>query len=348
MALTKAGLQVDVISPRRVSLRELFRGRTSLTTVPELRESRRAYVGPPRMPWLDEVVWRGIARKLYSGYLAKYGPPDILHAHSMCPAGMLAAELPARARVLTEHLSTFLGPDGPRLGARLSPQMNRFAARIGVGPGITATMERIAGSGGPWICIPNLVDTEFFKPARPPSRVIRVLTVSNLTPNKRVDWVIRAFDRSFEKSNAELCIIGDGAERGRLERQAAQLESASRIRFLGSQSRAQVRAHLDQCTIFALASRHETLGVVLLEAMAMGRPVIATNSGGPASTVTDDVGILVEVNDFSAFAEGMRRLVSQSDTYDPDSIRRYCQRRFGEQAVTTQLIAVYEEALRNV
>lgn len=88
--------------------------------------------------------------------------------------------------------------------------------------------------------------------------------------------------------------------------------------------------------------------MVLLEAMAMGRPVIATNSGGPASTVTDDVGILVEVNDFSAFAEGMRRLVSQSDTYDPDSIRRYCQRRFGEQAVTTQLIAVYEEALRNV
>ena len=345
-ALAKTGLQVEVLSPCRISLREILRRRKPLAALPGLSEKRCSYIGPPRMPRFDEILWRAIVRRLYSNYLIQHGPPDILHAHSLYPAGILAAELPARARILTEHLSTLLGPQGPRLAARASSAMSHFAARIAVGPGLTATMERLAPRGSPWICIPNLVNTEFFTPTRPPSLPVRVLTVCNLTPNKRVDWMMRAFDCAFGSTDAELWIVGEGDERRRLQRQAFVLRSASRIRFLGQQSRSQVRDLLNQCTIFALASRHETLGVVLLEAMAMGRPVISTNSGGPSSIVTDEVGTLVDVDDLPGFAEGMRNLVLRLNAYSQATIRNYCQMKFGEQAVTSRLIAVYDEALR--
>lgn len=347
MALAKAGLQVEVISPRRISLREILKNRRPLTTIPQLKESQYPYIGIPRISWLDEAVWKKVTHRLYSEYISRHGPPDILHAHSLFPAGMLAAELPARARILTEHLSTFLGSQGARLASRAASKISGFATRIAVGPSLAGTMEQLIVSGGPWICVPNLVDMKFFSPTCPPSFPVRVLTVSNLTPNKRVDWVIRAFDRSFGDTNAELCIVGDGSERGDLQRLASRLGSASRIRFLGAQSRAQVRDELDQCTIFALASRHEPFGVVLIEAMAMGRPVIATRSGGPASIVTNKAGILVDVDNFNGFADGMLALVSNLSAYDHDSIRAYCDTRFSERAVTSQLIDVYASALRS-
>lgn len=345
-ALARAGLKVEVIAPRRHSVRRLFRRESPLVVDHNLTESRCSYLGVPRVDRADHWLWRRVASSLYSDYLRRNGPPDILHAHSLYPAGMFAVHLPAGARILTEHLSTLLGPQGPELALRASSAMRSFEVRIAVGQHLADTMERLAPDGGKWIHLPNMVDTEFFKPTRFRPERLRVLTISNLTRRKRIDWIIRAFDSAACNTNAELHIAGDGEDRSRLERLASQLNSAPRIRFMGSLSRARVREQLDQCSFLALASAHEPFGVVLLEAMAMGRPVLATACGGPAAIVTDRTGILTNVSEFSDFAIGMQCLIDRLGEYSSDTVRELCIERFGERAVTSRLIAVYSGALR--
>ena len=78
----------------------------------------------------------------------------------------------------------------------------------------------------------------------------------------------------------------------------------------------------------------------------LARPVLATNSGGPSSIINEHVGTLVESDDFPGFVDALRRMALQLESYAPASIRAYCISKFSQEAVTSNLIAIYTEALR--
>lgn len=133
----------------------------------------------------------------------------------------------------------------------------------------------------------NGVDPELFSPgAEPSSDTPLVLSVGNLIPIKGHDLLIRAIAALVPDVPAlALEIIGDGAERPRLETLTHQLNIAERVRFLGRQSRQQVASAMRRCTVFALPSRYEGLGCVYLEAMSVGKPVIGCRGQGIAEIV---------------------------------------------------------------
>ena len=89
-------------------------------------------------------------------------------------------------------------------------------------------------------------------------------------------------------------------------------------------------------------SRYETFGVAIVEALAMGRPVVATRCGGPDGIVTARDGLLVPVDDVEALARAMRELREHIDRYDAPAIRQACLERFGEGAVVARLRETYE------
>jgi glycosyltransferase involved in cell wall biosynthesis len=348
VALARAGLKVTVLSPQRVSLRALLeRRRAALRPIAGLDESLQTYIGPPRMAWLDAMIWRRVAGRLYEDYVHRHGVPDVLHAHSLMPAGAFAVRLPARVRVLTEHSTAFLGPDAARLATAATSTFSAYDVRIAVSQHLQSTLQSLAEDGGPWDYIPNLIDTEFFAPSKWPGPRIRVLTVSNLIARKRVDLLVRAFDAAFADSDAELAIGGDGEERDALTALAASLRSGPRIKFLGGLTRDQVKAEMDQCSFFVLASRGETFGVVLIEALSMGRPVVTTDSGGPASIVSSENGLLVPVDNPNALSRALAEMARSRHRYDGPAIRRDCVARFSERAVTSVLTRRYEQALRH-
>jgi glycosyltransferase involved in cell wall biosynthesis len=345
IALAKAGLNVGVIAPQRVSLRILFKPRPTLLPFSSLNETLGEYIGPPRSETLDSALWRRTAQRLYRTYVARHGTPDIVHAHSLFPAGLLALHLPARGYVLTEHAGVFLTSRAPLVLDSASGALRGFARRIAVSQHLAARMEALAPDEGAWTYIPNLVDTTFFVP-QPASRGgTRVLTVSNLRQSKGVDVLIRAFDQAFSRTEAELLIGGHGEDRSDLEALAASLPSRPRIRFLGPLTREQVREQMSQCSFFALASYYETFGVVLIEALAMGKPILATDCGGPVSIVRAGNGILVPPRDVTALAAGMAQMAARLHTYSSTAIRQDCVERFSEQAVSAQLCRLYNEVL---
>jgi glycosyltransferase involved in cell wall biosynthesis len=144
--------------------------------------------------------------------------------------------------------------------------------------------------------------------ARPPE--VHYVYMGRLVDWKAVDLLLQAFKRAAAQAPMRLSIIGDGAERARLETLALRLgllgiRAAGRVEFRGWLAQAQCVETLRRCDALVLPSLLECGGAVVLEAMAMEIPVIATAWGGPADYIDASCGILVPPTSRGAFIENL-------------------------------------------
>ena len=131
--------------------------------------------------------------------------------------------------------------------------------------------------------------------------------------------------------------------RRKLQAQVIRLGIQDQVDFLGQLSRAGVRELIERSNVVLSASDQETFGITLIEAMACGKPVIATRSGGPEDIVNKLNGLLVPTGDAGALAAAMSQMVSDYNHYDAALIRAECVKKFSETAIINQLDAVYRE-----
>jgi glycosyltransferase involved in cell wall biosynthesis len=143
-----------------------------------------------------------------------------------------------------------------------------------------------------------------------------VLGVGRMVHQKGFDILIDAFasladDPAFD---CDLVLAGDGPERASLQARAAQLGIAPRVRFTGEVHRARVVSLFRSAAVFVLPSRHEPFGLVNLEAMAAGVPVVATNVGGVREIVDPGVnGMLVPPGDPVSLASAIGSIRSDAN-----------------------------------
>jgi N-acetyl-alpha-D-glucosaminyl L-malate synthase BshA len=158
--------------------------------------------------------------------------------------------------------------------------------------------------------IPNFVDTskfrqtdkEHFKKMLAPNGERILAHVSNFRKVKRVEDVIRIFEKVHQKIPSKLLMIGDGPERQSAEELCKVLGICNDIRFLGKQE--QMDEILSITDLFLLPSQYESFGLSALEAMACGVPVISTNVGGlPEININGKTGFLNDVGDVVAMAD---------------------------------------------
>ena len=159
------------------------------------------------------------------------------------------------------------------------------------------------------------------------------LVVSQLVPYKRIDLVVEAFNKCGRK----LLVIGDGPERRRLEKHAR-----SNIRFLGPQPRSAVVEAMQQCKAFVFAGE-EDFGIVMVEAQACGRPVIAFGKGGAREIVEPSTtGVLFEEQS----ADSLLGAMEQSERLHFDrSVIRASALRFDRQRFLREFSALCVEKL---
>ena len=117
------------------------------------------------------------------------------------------------------------------------------------------------------------------------------------------------------------------------------------MRWLGPISRVQAPKLFTDCHIYVMPSRHETFGVVYAEAIASGKPIIATRCGGPEFIVNATNGVLVDVGDVPALSQAMQTMAAHWADYSPQAIRKDFEQRFSRAAVVRQLRALYQEVL---
>jgi glycosyltransferase involved in cell wall biosynthesis len=285
--------------------------------------------------------------------VGRFGPVDVLHAHVSYPAGWLAMRLSAETGipyVLTEHMGPFPLPvyarrDG-QLKSILREPLERAAARIAVGPVLAGT---IAGFGLPEPeVIPNLVDERHYRCETSPDPAhFTFFTLCAMDPLKGVSDLLRGAARFIgdlperDRPRVRFRIAGDGPSLAHHRHEARELRLDSCISWLGRLPRERAREEFARCDCFALTSRHESFGIVFVEAGASGKPVIATRCGGPETIVTPENGVLAGVGDVEGIARALGSMFKGTRTYDAEQIRRRTLERYGREAVVSQLEAVY-------
>lgn len=142
-----------------------------------------------------------------------------------------------------------------------------------------------------------------------------VLGLGRLVPQKGYDSLIRAFRLlALDFPDHELVIAGGGPQFAYLRDLAATLELESRVHLLGMVDHDRALGLMAGAAAFALCSRHEPQGIVVLEAMAVGSPVVASAAGGVPEIVNDSNGLLYPVDDFGALACKLREVLGDDTT----------------------------------
>ena len=184
-----------------------------------------------------------------------------------------------------------------------------------------------------------------------PSGRFRFITASRLVPYKGVDLTLEAMSTSPALKACELCILGDGPERNRLETLTKQYGLESTVRFLGHVDQSRMADEFASSQAFVFPSLREFGGGVVLEAMASGLPAIVVDYGGPGELVTPDCGVLLPMGPRAELVERLR-LAMEGLVGDParcqqqgEAASRHIQDEFTWSAKAARLVSMYREVL---
>jgi glycosyltransferase involved in cell wall biosynthesis len=275
--------------------------------------------------------------------------PDVIHAHVFeagFPALLLARRL-ACPVVVSEHFTAF--QRGLVRGADLRIARYTFRHADLVCPVSADLGRRLAGvePRARYRVVPNVVDTAVFHPpaARPPpSGPLRLLNVAALAEKKRHADLLEALARlRGQGTDAVLDLVGDGELAAPLRAHAERLGLADAVRFHGALAPAEVAERMRAADLFVLPSRFENLPVVLLEAMASGLPVVATDVGGVREIVDERMGVLVAPDDPERLAAAIADVAARLDAFDPAALAERARRAYGLEAIGATWDAIYAE-----
>lgn len=359
LALHERGHNVGVIAPRLISVTQPGKFKFALRGITEANDQgmptyRLSTINfTPRMPKFYFKTMERMTEKLFAHYVNKHGLPDIIHLHSIIRAGTGALKVAEKYNIpliYLEHHTGFAEGTFEKYILSIARDVAiSSAANFAVGSSTAKILDDILDlPENNFGVMPNSVSDIFLNhPLEKKSTSHFTFShVSFLCKRKRVDIILQAFATHFRgKQNLSLVIGGDGPDRHRLEELSKELGVAEQVQFTGMLNRMQVRDLMAKADAFLLASDFETFGVVLVEAMAIGLPLIATRSNGPEDIITPGTGYLVEQGDVIGFGNAMQNLVENRDNWKPEHLRQSCASRFSSDVLVSKWEEIYRDAL---
>ncbi|QRF23380.1 N-acetyl-alpha-D-glucosaminyl L-malate synthase BshA [Alicyclobacillus sp. TC] len=254
---------------------------------------------------------------------------DILHAHYALPfavCAFLAKEMLGENKVRT--VTTLHGTDVTVLAQDRSLKnvmrlgIERSDAVTAVSHSLIEETRSLFGTEKEIECIYNFVDPDIFRPqserqtraclARPGERVL--MHVSNFRKIKRVPDVILVFQKVLQQVDSRLILVGEGPELTAARDLVRQLGLQEKVNFLGKQD--EVASLFAAADVFLLPSEKESFGLVALESMACGVPVVGSIAGGiPEVVKPNETGFLFPIGDVDGMANAVLRLFSDENLY---------------------------------
>jgi glycosyltransferase involved in cell wall biosynthesis len=286
---------------------------------------------------------------------------DIVHLHVPNPAGMLAILASGyRGRLVVTWHSDIVRQR--RLAKMFDPIQRRFLANcdalIATSPNYVESSPDLRRLRKRTVVIPYGIEAAEF--CAPPAAAIAAVRRGRSTPiliavgrmvyYKGFEYLVRAMARI----DATLMLVGDGPLRRPLERLARELGVENRIEFLGEMQPREIVPYYHAADIFVLPSieRSEAFGIVQLEAMACGRPVVNTNlaSGVPFASLDGITGVTVEPANVDALVSGINRLLGDASlrTMYGEAARRRVQSEFTIAAMVERTRHLYEATMNGI
>ncbi len=279
--------------------------------------------------------------------------PDVIHAH-IYSAGVPAVLIGKRYGipvVVTEGYSGF-----PR---KLVRGFEKFKAKLAfkladvvcpVSEYLRKHIEHSYGIRARFKVIPNTVNTSLFTPS---IRTVQkkdkkhMLVVALLSDVKGIPYLLKALSKLIiERDDFVLDIVGDGPKRREYEDLTRMLGISEVVNFHGLKSKSEVAEFMKRCDFLVVSSLFETFAVVLIEAMACGRPIVTTDCGGPSEIVTPMIGIKVPPGNSEALADAINYMLDHYSEYSANTIAKYVQECYSYQAVGSKFNSLYISLLR--
>lgn len=306
---------------------------------------------------------------LASQALGADNPPDIVHVHWPLPHAWFGALVQAASDGHTAVVSTFHSVEVRWVERRLRWARPLLSWSVELSDAVTvnstataAAVGRYADSDVPVIPFSAAVSDERTPTSPingppPPTRrqgTVRLLFVGRLVDRKGVHVLIRALAQVREHLDATLTVIGHGPKAAELRAEAIRAGVESSVRFAGFVDEEELASAYRTSDIFVLPAvvdakgDTEGLGVVLLEAMEFGLPVIASDTGGIPDIVRhEETGLLVPPGDAAALARAVIQVVRHPEATMErvEQGRTHIRDHFGLQGVVDRLLCVYEGAI---
>jgi glycosyltransferase involved in cell wall biosynthesis len=292
-------------------------------------------------------------RKAAICYENKYDVPDLIHAHNVWLAGLSAWELSVKWRIpfgITEH-STFFARN--LIPVSFNSVLNKCYTASKFNLVVSESLGQLLKERNlltdNYVYLPNMLDT-LFEHVRPSEKhesgPFIFLTIGVLTEKKAQDILIRSFSKSFRGNDHVQLVVGGGGDmESVLKRIVMEEDLSTQVTFTGLLSRNQVLEQMQKCDVFVLPSQYETFGVVLIEAMALGKPVIATRSGGPETFVNDANGLLVTPGQIDELSAAMESFFKRDIILNENIIRNETIKKFSADTISSALIKIYDNLL---
>lgn len=258
--------------------------------------------------------------------VVKYEQLDLLHVHYAIPhasAALMAKNILAAQNVFIPFITTLHGTDITLVGRDpsflpvIKYSLENSDAITSVSESLKKDTEDIFALQKEIKVIPNFVNLEEYKIDSDKCQRHRyapdgekiMIHVSNFRKVKRVEDVLRVFDKVRQKLSCKLILVGDGPERGSIEKLCRELNTCGDIISLGKI--ADPKEVLSISDLFILPSETESFGLAALEAMAMKMPVISTNTGGlPELNINGVTGYMCNVGDVDSMAKYALEILS--------------------------------------
>ena len=309
-----------------------------------------------------ELPTRAILNVLYARRIARELDIHIVHGQGIGLQGEIATRM-RRTSVVTvhglTHVEACLNSRGrliDRLRIRLVESMaQRVLARAKMVISTSAYDMKAVGAfiRGQRVYIPNPVSSEFFERNWNNSNgYLKILFVGSILPRKNIAGIIRAFGTVRSRlDKAQLTFIGPTVNpryASHLQELVGRLKLGDSIEFLGHVDNTMLLDQMRSCSLLVLFSREETSPMVIAQAMAIGKPVVASNVGGIPEMVQDGyTGFMVESGDEQALAMRLVELMQSPDLcYQMgQNAREVAIRRFAPAIIAKQTIEAYRKAI---
>ncbi|MGG7142786.1 glycosyltransferase [Clostridium nigeriense] len=356
-ALSKEGIEVIVLSINIRDIRQIdFKEKLNKlevsieNNITVYRYNTYNYF--PKMQELYLKYYSILVNKMIKKILSKEGHIDIVHIHSALDMGIAYSksrlDLPY---VITEHSTKYsrklLNNTQKKYLTNVFSKADRVLV---VGNGLKNDISEYIDKSKIEV-IPNLVkmpEINISKESNNKNKKFRFFSLGFLTFKKGMDLLIEAFNLGRnELKNVELFIGGNGEEMNNLKTLISRYNLSDNIFLLGELSREEVAINMNECDCFILTSRFETFGIVYIEAMNYGKPVIASITGGPDTFINEKCGLLVKNENIDEIKNAMIKMISEYDKYDKYYISRFCENNFSENVVANKLVSIYREVIKD-
>lgn len=287
-------------------------------------------------------------------YLEKKGYKfDVIYAHSFWHAGYIATFYKKKYNIpliVQEHRSLLMtGELSKSVNKYLRKTVLQSDAFYCVSEKLKQSVVERTNIKDKIHVLPNMVDSIFsFRKLELNEENFSFTFIGTINEGKRVLFLVKAFEKfASEHPNVYLNIAGSGPLENEIKEYISNsLILKNNVKMHGFLNRMQVVELLSKSNAFVLPSAYETFGVVYIEAMAIGRPVIATKNGGANDIVNDSNGYLIDIDNEEQLITTMGKMIKEYDKFNLEEISKKCIERYSQNAIMGRVQKTMENCLK--